>query len=159
MPPSKTASTFSSRERFGIQFVELARRWRRALDHSLAQTGLTDASWSPLVRLHELGDGVQQKELALRLGLSEPSLVRLLDLLERRGLIQRRTDKSDRRAKLIYLTAEGQAAVRDIRKALVSVEADLLAELSDQDLDLMQHAFDRIGQRIDTVLANKVSDV
>ncbi|MGP1614508.1 MAG: MarR family winged helix-turn-helix transcriptional regulator [Pollutimonas bauzanensis] len=148
-------TSFSSRERFGVQFVELARRWRRALDHSLAQTGLTDATWAPLLRLHELGDGVQQKELALRVGLRESSLVRLLDILEHSGLIERRADAADRRAKLIFVTDAGRASVAQIREVLARVETDILLGLKDQDIESMLHAFGRIGERIQAILDDK----
>lgn len=144
--------SFSQREQFGVTFVDLARRWRRALDHNLAQTGLTDATWAPLVRLHEAGDGVQQKELALRVGLRESSLVRLLDILENNGLIERRTDDADRRAKLIFVTGAGRTAVKRIRKVLARVEGNILADLSDQDVAAMLHAFTRIGERIQPIL-------
>ena len=52
-----------------------------------------------------LGDGVRQKELATALSIEGPSLVRLLDNLERRGFIERREDETDRRARGIYLRA------------------------------------------------------
>ncbi|MCQ9615843.1 MarR family transcriptional regulator [Paenalcaligenes niemegkensis] len=145
-------NSFSARERFGVQFVELARRWRRALDHSLAQTGLTDATWAPLIRLHELGDGVQQKELALRVGLRESSLVRLLDILEQGALIERRADEADRRAKLIFITPAGRNSVAKIRKVLAHVETDILVDLSDQEIESMLQAFANIGKRIQPIL-------
>lgn len=150
--PSRHVTT---RERFGVQFVELARRWRRALDVSLAQTGLTDATWAPLIRLHDAGDGIQQKDLALRLGLREPSLVRLLDILQDGGLIERRADETDRRAKLVFLTDAGRASVIEIRKILVRVEADILADLSDRDIASILDAFHLIGQRIQPILDAK----
>ncbi|MGG2362798.1 MarR family transcriptional regulator, partial [Salmonella enterica] len=52
------------RARFGLEFALLARRWRRTLDFRLAEAGLTDATWAPLVHLHESGDGISQKALA-----------------------------------------------------------------------------------------------
>lgn len=149
---SASSVLYTPREQFGVQFVELARRWRRALDISLAQTGLTDATWAPLVRLHQAGDGIQQKDLALRLGLREPSLVRLLDVLENSGLIERRVDETDRRAKLIFMTNAGRVSVAKIRKILRGIEAAILADLSDDDIAFMQDAFQRIGQRIQPIL-------
>lgn len=154
---SLSSRPITSRERFGVQFVELARRWRRALDCSLAQTGLTDATWAPLIRLHDAGDGIQQKDLALRLGLREPSLVRLLDILQDGGLIERRADETDRRAKLVFLTDAGRASVAKIRKILVRIEADILADLSDHDIASILDAFQLIGQRIQPILDGKES--
>jgi MarR family transcriptional regulator for hemolysin len=78
--------------------------------------GLTEATWRPLMYVRTLGDGVRQKELATALSIEGPSLVRVLDSLERRGLIERREDESDRRARGIHLTRAGrELAVRTAR--------------------------------------------
>ncbi len=74
--------------------------------------GLTDATWRPLAYVGKLGDGVRQKELATALSIEGPTLVRLLDNLERRGLIERREDETDRRARGIYLTRAGRESCR-----------------------------------------------
>lgn len=141
-----------ARARFGFHFIELARRWRRALDHRLAAAGLTDATWTPLIHLHQSGDGILQRELALRVGLAESSLVRLLDILCARGLIERRTDSDDRRARRVYLTEAGHAAVRDIRAALATAEADMLADIADEELVAMLDTLGRISLRVQTIL-------
>lgn len=157
MPPDLTPSSASQplaapRSRFGFAFVELARRWRRALDQRLAQAGLTDATWTPLIHLHESGDGIQQKELAVRVGLGESSLVRLLDILCERGLVERRNDPDDRRARRVHLTAAGRAAVADLRVILGEAEQDMLADLDDSELAAMLDALSRISPRVQAIL-------
>jgi MarR family transcriptional regulator for hemolysin len=94
---------------FGFRISLIARRLRQAVDVELRAYGLTEATWRPLVYVARLGAGVRQKELAVALGIEGPSLVRLLDGLERRGLIERRADGTDRRARGIHLTADGRA--------------------------------------------------
>jgi MarR family transcriptional regulator for hemolysin len=138
----------SSRQRFGFQFSVLARQWRRTLDESLERAGLSDATWAPLIHLQELGEGVTQKELAHRLGIDSSSLVRLLDILEQKGFIERQVGKDDRRARQIYLTGAGRAAIKDIRLVLSSAEAKMLADVSDAELDAVLHIFARIADRI-----------
>ncbi len=136
------------RARFGLQFALLARRWRRTLDARLAEAGLSDATWAPLVHLHESGDGISQKALAALVGLDASSLVRLIDILVGRGLVERRTDPVDRRARLIHLTAAGRAAVADILRLLVGREAEILADISDAELAQVLDVFARIGRRL-----------
>ena len=82
----------------------MARRWRQILDAEIQASGLTDATWRPLLHLHLLGDGVRQKDLAHSLGIKGSSLVRLLDTLMAKGFVRRFEDDSDRRAKLLVLT-------------------------------------------------------
>lgn len=141
------------RARFGVRFSMLARRWRRALDAHLVASGLSDATWVPLVHLHELGDGVTQKQLAARVGLDGSSLVRLLDILSRQGLLERRTDTSDARARLVFLTEAGRERVDEIRKALVEAEAEMLQDISDAELASMLKHFSLIEERLQALQA------
>ncbi|HEV7260057.1 MAG TPA: MarR family transcriptional regulator [Bosea sp. (in: a-proteobacteria)] len=138
----------SPRFRFGIRFSLLARRWRRALDAGLAAGGLSDATWVPLIHLQETGGGITQKELAALVGIDGSSLVRVLDILSREGLLERRPDETDGRARLIYLTAAGERRVVEIRQDLAEEEKELLADLSDADIVTMLGHFDRIEQRL-----------
>jgi len=112
----------------------LTRRWRQALDSEFQAAGLTDATWRPLLHLHLLGDGVRQKDLAASVGIEGPSLVRLLDTLVTKGLIQRSEDGTDRRAKLLCLTTDGQLIVARIREIVTTLENELLSPFSDSDI-------------------------
>ncbi|MCA1287960.1 MarR family winged helix-turn-helix transcriptional regulator [Salipiger bermudensis] len=142
-PPS------SPRYRLGIRFSLLARRWRRALDAHLAGNGLTDATWVPLVHLAETGGGIPQKALAALVGVDGSSLVRVLDIHVRDGLIERRPDPDDGRARLIHLTAAGTQRVAEIRAELARAEEELLADLSDTEIETMLAQFARIEARLE----------
>jgi MarR family transcriptional regulator for hemolysin len=101
---------------FGFLVARIARRMRQAVDAEMRLIGLTEATWRPLMYVRSLGDGVRQKELATAMSIEGPSLVRLLDNLERRGFIERREDETDRRARGIHLTRSGrELAVRAAR--------------------------------------------
>lgn len=134
--------------RIGIRLVGLARRWRQALDARLSGAGLSDATWSPLIHLHELGDGISQSQLAAAVGLDGSSLVRLLDILVDQQLIERRPHAQDRRVKLVCLTPAGRRAVASIRKRLTAIEDELLADLSEADARAVLGAFEKIESRI-----------
>ena len=144
MPPTN----LELHRRIGIRLVGLARRWRQALDARLSSAGLSDATWAPLVHLHSLGDGISQSQLAASVGLDGSSLVRLLDILVEQALIERRPDASDRRVKLVHLTPAGRRAVTAIRKRLVAIEDELLADLSDEEARTLLLAFEKIEARI-----------
>lgn len=132
----------------GIRFSMLARRWRHEVESSLAEAGLSDATWAPLVHLSEGRDGQSQKHLAARLGIDASSLVRLLDILERQSLIERRPDQNDGRARRVFLTPDGEARVAHIRNLLWQAEELLLADLSDEEAQVMLDCFARIDARI-----------
>jgi MarR family transcriptional regulator for hemolysin len=77
---------------------------RTYADQKASQFGITRAQWVVLVRLDRF-EGLKQSELAEMLDLQPISLTRLLDRLCESGLIERRSDPNDRRAKRLYLTA------------------------------------------------------
>ena len=112
----------------------LTRRWRQLLDSEFQAVGLTDATWRPLLHLHLLGDGVRQKDLAASIGIEGPSLVRLIDTLVAKGLLQRSEDGADRRAKQLCLTAEGQSVVTRIHEIVTTLENELLSPFSSSDI-------------------------
>lgn len=144
-----TNDATSPRARFGMELVVVARQWRRALDRQLAAVGLTDATWAPLVHLEKAGGGISQKELAALAGIDGSSLVRLLDVLEGRGLVERRVDETDRRARRLHLTARGEEAVRKIRRLLRSAEAALLADLGDEEVAALTDGLATLRQRLE----------
>ena len=79
-------------------------------------------------------DGINQKELADRLELETPTLVRILDAMEGQGFVERRVAGSDRRAKEIYITETGKVGAGVIDEIAVSVRAQVIAGISESDL-------------------------
>jgi MarR family transcriptional regulator for hemolysin len=134
---------------FGYRVSRIARRLRQAVDSELAAFGLTEATWRPLAYVGLLGEGVRQRELAAALGIEGPSLVRLLDSLERRGLIERREHKGDRRVRGIYLTTSGRELQRRVLRVSESVQMRLLAAVPQADLKVCARVFGIIEQALE----------
>lgn len=88
---------------FAFTLNDVARMLRTYADHKASQFGMTRAQWVVLVRLDRF-EGLKQSELAEMLDLQPITLTRLLDRLCTCGLIERRSDPHDRRAKRLYLT-------------------------------------------------------
>ena len=134
---------------FGFRVARIARRLRQAVDAELRAYGLTDATWRPLAYVGKLGGGVRQKELATALSIEGPTLVRLLDNLERRGLIERREDESDRRARGIHLTRAGrELAVRAARIG-VSFQSRLLSGVPAADLETCERVLETLEREME----------
>jgi MarR family transcriptional regulator for hemolysin len=129
---------------FGLLVARLSRRLRQAVDAEMRLIGLTEATWRPLIYLRSLGDGVRQKELATAMSIEGPSLVRLLDSLERRGFIERREDESDRRARGIHLTRAGRdLAVRAARIGN-GLQKHLMESVPAADLEICERVLETL---------------
>ena len=80
----------------------------QALDHAIALQGLTH---SQLFALHCLiGGPLPQHEIALSLHVTDQTVSRLVDGLERHGLVERTRDAADRRRQLVAMTGQGARA-------------------------------------------------
>lgn len=134
----------AARDDFGFRLYLVARLWRREVDETLGRYGLSAATWQPLLHVFRLGEGIRQRDLAESLGIEGPSLVRLLDTLETQGLIERREDEADRRAKAVHLTEDGRTLVEGIRGVAAEVRERLLAGVADEDVMLCLGLLGRI---------------
>ncbi len=115
--------------------VHASRRWRKLAQLALADHGISQARASALVWVHRLGGGVRQITLASYVGIEGTSLVRLLDELSAAGLLVRKDDPNDRRAKTIWLTPAGVRLAEEAEKVLGDLRDSVLSGVSDADLD------------------------
>jgi MarR family transcriptional regulator for hemolysin len=131
----------------GLLITRIGRLWRREADQALAAHGLSEATAIPLVVLLRRGKCVRQCVLAEEVGIEGPSLVRLIDLLQAEGLVARREDPTDRRAKMLHLTALGEIRAEELNRILRRVRAYLLKDISGEDLAVTFDVLQRIEQR------------
>ena len=74
-----------NREDIGFQLVMVSRRYRKAMDAVFAENDLSDATSLPLRYLARQETPLRQKDLADRLAIEGPTLVRTLDMLVSKG--------------------------------------------------------------------------
>ena len=86
----------------------------RGLEELLKPSGLTQTQYNVLRILRGAKpDGLLCRELSERMVTRDPDITRLLDRLERRGLISRLRDRKDRRALTVRITAAGRSWCRN----------------------------------------------
>jgi DNA-binding MarR family transcriptional regulator len=76
-------------------------------------------------------------DLAASEGVAQPSMTALVTALERSGLVERRSDPSDRRVALVTLTPEGMGYIRRRREAGVENFAQLISDLPVDEADAL----------------------
>ena len=76
-----------------------------------------------------------QTELAELVGLDKTTMVVTMDELERKGLAERRPSEHDRRARVIAVTAAGEKKVREARRVIDKIQAELLETLPARQRD------------------------
>lgn len=132
----------------GSKLVKLARVYRREIDRRLSGLGVSDATAIAVMLIGRLGAGVRQVAIAEEMGVEGPSLVRLLDQLAQTGLIERRDDPTDRRAKTVHLTAVGSELAQQIELAMTHIRNDLFVGVSEADMTACIRVFDTLEQTL-----------
>ena len=84
---------------------------------------------------------MRQNALAEQMDIEGPSLVRLLDQLCASGLVVRRPDPDDQRARTLHLTAAGVELAGRIMPVVERLRRQLLAGASDADLETCKRVF------------------
>ena len=123
----------------GWLMVDNARLLRRAFDERVRTTGMTGPQARLLLAL-ERSPGENQVFHAERLEVEPITLCRMVDRMEESGLVERRKDPSDRRARLLYLTPRAKGEAVRIRSALAGMLDQMLAGLDEDE----QAAFSRM---------------
>lgn len=127
-----------------MSLPQLGRAYKSAADKIAADFGLSQATAWPVVMIGRLGDGVRPGAVAEALGLEPSSLVRVLDQVIDAGLVERRDDANDRRAKTLHLTAEGRRCATRIEQALIPFRRKLFHGIDKADLDACARVFDAL---------------
>lgn len=107
-----------------------------------ASHGLAGNEFDALIRLaRSPGCRLRLSDLAAQTGLSTSGITRIVDRLERRGLLERASRPGDRRICLAVLTRHGQDTVlADIPELLDAVDASLIGPLTRRQLDALLDA-------------------
>ena len=95
--------------------------------------GLQPKEYAVLHALSTAPDGLRITELGDDVLLTQPGMSRLIARLEERGLVERRGDVADARARRIRLTADGVASQRLVGRALTGTIAGAMTRALDTD--------------------------
>ena len=120
-------------------------RLANALDEDMTAVlrprGLTAPQYHVLRMLREAGDaGLACWEIGDRLPTRDPDITRLLDRLERQGLVRRARDEGDRRVVLAFLEAAGARALAAVDAPIVAAHRARFAALGEAGGDALLDA-------------------
>ena len=135
----------------GQLLVQLTRLFQTELFERLVAAGLTEARVSHThVTAYIKADGSRLTELAAQARMTLPAMSELVDDLQRLGIVERRPDSRDRRAKLICLTEAGWEAMRTARRVIAEIEADYAARVGPQRFEAGAQTLDELLRALTT---------
>jgi len=137
-----SAETYRPENSAGYLVNRLAQAVTREIDRRMADLGLTDAQWKPLVLLRQ-GDCVTAADLSRMACHDTGAVTRLLDRLEAKGLIRRVRSEADRRIINLELTDEGQKVSAEVPKILSTLANQVLAGFSEVEFQVFRDLLGR----------------
>lgn len=118
----------------------------RAIQEALAQEGFSELRPGHHVVLRHIGhDGERPVVIAERAQVSRQAIAKVIDDLERIGIVRRDPDPMDGRGVIVRLTDRGQTGLAVGRQAMQAIEAQLVAELGPRRWQAMRDALERLG--------------
>jgi len=121
--------------------ADCARLMRAAFERRImaAGLGLTAGEARTLIQVAAV-NGSRQLDIAGRMGLEPMTVSAFLDKLQTRGLIERRADPSDRRAKRIHLSEAADEMIRAITHEIGSVQREATQGLDHEAQEQIRQA-------------------
>lgn len=130
----ETPESVAVTDQIGLTLTRIARGWRTKMDTRLAALGLTQAKWVTLYHLAVLNRPLMQCDLASEIGIEGPTLVRLLDGLEKLDLIVRLPSPHDRRGKMIHLTKTALPLIAEINRISADIKEGIFRDIPETEL-------------------------
>lgn len=129
----------------GYLLYRLGMRSGQLFNSFLQESGLRLRHYAVL-RFLATTEGALQRELSARLGYDPSAIVGLVDDLEKLGFAERRPAPEDRRSRIVVLTAQGRAFLRDTDEAGQRVTNELVGPLDAADREALHALLLRIAE-------------
>lgn len=128
--------------------IQASKNLQTMMDAQAKTQGLTLSRARLLFYLAQ-HEGVTQSEIASVFHIEQPSVVGLVDALERKGLVERHSMVTDRRAKSLMLTEAARAQVTNILEFIETTETLLLEGIDDDELEVAFRVITRLNASIE----------
>ena len=144
---------------FGFLMTDVARLFRAEFDRRVGEAGIGLTPGEGRTLTHAARAGVvRQTVLAERMGIEAMTLSGFLDRLEARGLIERRPDPTDRRAKLVALTDEADGVLERVQTVAAGLREDVSQVVSTGDWAILNASLRTIRDRLGELRTERESD-
>lgn len=138
---------------FAIKSTE--KSLERVLDLEFrTRCGLTGGQWKAILVL-ALSDGLNQKKLAEMIFVEGPTLVPIIDKMEKDGLVLRKPDSADRRTNRIFLTAKSKKLVNPITECLLDFRKSITHGISEREINMARQVLQTISQNTEKIAKDR----
>ena len=127
----------------GLHLTRTARVVSQAFERAMAEAGGSAAAWQVLLLVRSEKWGAQAR-MAEAMGITGATLTHHLNALERRGLVRRWREASNRRVQRAALTPAGEQLFERLREGAVRHDERLRSQLSDEETARLAALLDKL---------------
>ncbi|MZP30006.1 MarR family transcriptional regulator [Heliobacterium undosum] len=135
-------------ESIGYLLNRTSIRLKNKLLRSFKPYNMTPEQWAVLKGLSEK-EGISPKEIAELTSKDQPSTVRILEKLEKKGFITRRVNREDTRSYLLFITAAGRELVEELIPLAKEVLDTALQGIEKEKIDEFKKMLNVIYRNVD----------
>ena len=157
MPYNSTRSAFETFRDGGstldmsmmIKLTLCVRGFRGKLDEKLRKIGQSTSRMETLAAIMNMQGPKSQSDVAKRLQVEGATVTRMVDILSKEGLVERKPAPNDRRVNLLSITAEGEKAMQEIFVVYDEWRNHCLTDFSSDDMRDMHRLLNMLLGRLD----------
>jgi MarR family transcriptional regulator, organic hydroperoxide resistance regulator len=93
-------------------------------------------------------DGLTQSQMVERMCVQPPTVSKMLDRMEKAGLVERRPDSEDSRISRVYLTEQGHRSQRAVRDIWTNIEQRITEEMTVEERLLLRRLLLQVHENL-----------
>jgi DNA-binding MarR family transcriptional regulator len=132
---------------FGFLLREVSRRYVLRFEQHAQAVSMKLLPCKALVYLQR-NEGVSQTKLAELSSIEPMAMVRILDQMESEGLVERKPDPSDRRARILSLTPKSKPTLDEIWRISDLTRGETFAGISKTERDIFLNVLERLHNNL-----------
>ncbi len=121
----------------GFLLHDVTRLMKRLFDKRMSTLNLTRSQWWVLNFLY-FNEGINQSDFSILLDIEKAPLSRLLARMEKKGWLERRNDKNDKRIKNLFLSRNIKPVIMDIRDMANLTREEALSGLNKMEQSILR---------------------
>ena len=146
----------AKQHRFGYVVHDVSRMRRIVMDHAVGPLGLTRSQWSILSTLSRSSHkGMMQAEIARLMDVGKVTIGGLVRRLEVSGLVERRSDDTDKRLKRVYITDKGYEVIRQMIILADDLNNEILYGISDRERRVAEETLVKVRNNLKRMIEDR----
>jgi len=136
----------------GFIINNTTKMFQKIFDYELNKNVGIGLAQSKVIYALSLQPGMTQRELADKVGIETPTLVVMIDKLEKEHLVKRQNDKQDRRIKRIFITTKADRLVDSMIQSALSIKKIATKNIPENEVKHILENLNKISQNLQNYL-------